>query len=41
MTDFWKEFEKSGKIEDYLKYRDINKEQEDIEDRESEPIGNP
>ena len=39
MTDFWEEFEKSGKIEDYLKYKDIKKE--DFADRESEPIGNP
>ena len=41
MTDFWEAFEKSGKIEDYLKYRDINKEEKDFADRESEPIGNP
>ena len=40
MIDLWEEFEKSGKIEDYLKYRNINKE-EDFADRESEPIGNP
>ncbi len=41
MTDLWEEFEKSGKIEDYLKYKDINKDKEDFADRESEPIGNP
>lgn len=37
-VDFWDEFEKSGKIEDYLKYKDNI---EKVADRESEPIGNP
>lgn len=36
--DFWDEFEKSGKIEDYLKYKGND---EKFSSRESEPIGNP